>query len=190
QNGTLELAYAAENNVTRLQAEIDKLNGALEATKAICDEQPTFDDFDVEYYWDSVNRAEREGEKFTDICRDYLMFERDNFDRMWKYVFFHNFKKSRKKYGVMAACIILLVICLLRGLIKVLIWHESFLQGFLYPFAIFAIGSLILLPIYVLSKKVPKAAAVISLILLAAAVLFIVALIVLIIYGVVKSSLA
>lgn len=190
QNGTLELACAAEDNITRLQTEIDRLNGALEATKAICDKQPTFDDFDVEYYWDSVNRAEKEGEKFADICRDYLIFERDSFDRMWKYVFFHDFKKSRKKYGVMAACIILLVICLLRGLSKMLIWHESFLQGFLYPFVIFAVGSLILLPIYVLSKKAPKVAAVISLILLSAAVLFIAVLIVLIIYGVIKSALA
>lgn len=190
QNGTLELVRAAEDNITRLQTEIDRLNGALETTQAICDKRPTFDDFDVEYYWDSVNRAEKKGKKFADICRDYLMFERDSFDRMWKYVFFHDFKKSRKKYGVMAACIILLVICLLRGLSKMLIWHESFLQGFLYPFVIFAVGSLILLPIYVLSKKAPKVAAVISLILLAAAVLFIAALIVLIICGVVKSVLA
>lgn len=190
QDGTLELSHAAEDNITRLQAEIERLNGALETTKMICDEQPTFDSFDGEYYWNSINHAEKEGKTFADTCRDYLMFERENSDRMWKYVFFHDFKKSRKNHGVLAASLILLLICVIRGFSRAMIWHESFLQGFLYPFVIFTIGSLILLPIYILSKKAPKAAAVISWFFLTAAVIFIAALIALIIYGFIRAALA
>ena len=107
-----------------------------------------------------------------------------------KYVFLHNFKGSRKKYGVLVACCILLFLCILRGIGKVVIWHESFWDGFLYPFILFVICSAITLPLYVLSKKAPKVASIISTVLFLLGIGFIVLCILVIILGFIRSLFA
>lgn len=66
-----------------------------------------------------------------------------------------------KKYGIKWALAIVLTICSVRGFVKRFIWHSgTFIEGFLYPFIIFAIVSAILLPVYVLNKSHHKAASV------------------------------
>lgn len=178
QNGGLELTQAISENTARLEAEIERLNGALEMSRTIAEENTTFDALDGERYMRAVSQAEGSGKSFADISRDYLMFELGVFDDMWKYVFLYDFKGSRKRHGVAAACALLFIICLVRGVARVVFWHDSFLDGFLYPIIIFAAGSLILLPIYILSKKAPRAAAVISKILLAALIVFLAAVVI------------
>ena len=185
QAGELTLSDALDKNMTRLKEEIEKLNGALETSQALSSEKSTFDDFDEEYYWTAVTQAEKIGKKFVDICRDCLKLELYLFDAVWKYNFFHDFKNSRQKYGVLTACGIMLLLCLIRGISFVLIWHKSFWIGFLYPVIIFAIGSAIILPIYIIGKKFPKAASVISVILLILCVGFLSIICLLLIYGII-----
>lgn len=184
QNGELLLPDAVKENITRLEGEIERLKGALETTKVLSAEQASFEEMDEERYWNDVTQAENKGKGFFDICRDYVLFEADVYDIMWKNVFFHDFKKSRKKYGMLKACGILLLICFVRGLSKMFIWHESFWDGFLYPAELFLLSSFLLLPIYILNKKAPKVGNVVSKILLAAAVAFL-SLIILFVIGLV-----
>lgn len=183
QKGELSLSDAIVENETRLEQEIEQLNGALKVTKQLSTNVTTFEHLDEDYYWNIINKAETSGEKFINICKDYLLFELDMMDNMWKYVFFHNFKKSRKSHSVPIACGILLLICLGRGLANALVWQGSFWEGFLYPFILFLIGSIILLPIYILSKKAPKTAGVICTILLILMICFFALLALLILYG-------
>lgn len=186
QKGELPLTKAIEDNKIRLEEEIKQLNGALKTIKKLSKECSSFEEIDGEYYWDYINQSESTGEQFIDICKDYLMFEMDIMDKMWENVFLHNFKKSRKKYGIAVALGILLLICIIRGVSKVLIWHESFWSGFLYPFILFAVCSVILLPIYILNKKAPKVASVISTVLSILAVVFVSGVILYLLFGIVK----
>lgn len=167
QNSGLDLNKAAQENILRLKNEIESLQGALAVTEKLKKENADFENLDIQRYWDIINDKENKGETFADICKDYLQFEISLFDNMWKYNFFHNFKKSRQKYGLIYACIIILVICIMKGIANKYIWQSgSFVEGFLYPFEIFAIASLIILPIFLLSKKHPKAASALSSVLL------------------------
>lgn len=170
QKGELPLSDAAKENITRLEAEIEKLQGALETAKTLSAEQVTFEDMDEDRYWEMIQRSEADGKAFADICKDYLTFELLVLDNMWKYVFFHDFKKSRNKYGTLAACGILLLICTLRGIGKVVIWHEDFWSGFFYPILLFLLASVVFLPLYLLNKKAPKVARVVNTILLVLAI--------------------
>ena len=68
-------------------------------------------EIDIDEHWNTISESEKSGEKFVDICKDFLELELNSFDIMWKYVFFHDFKKSRAKHGTIVACIILLLIC-------------------------------------------------------------------------------
>lgn len=187
QKGELSLADAANENISRLEKEIASLQGALKITKSISEEKASFETLNQEQLWDDIAQSERNGQRFADICRDYLEFEQNLFDNMWKYVFFHNFKKTRKKYGALIAYGILLLICIVRGIVGAVFRNQSFWSGFLYPFFIFAIGSIIILPIYILSKKAPKAASVVSGVFLIIAAAFIALCVLCIIFGLIKS---
>jgi hypothetical protein len=66
----------------------------------------------------------------------------------------------------------ILIICIIRGLSRYFIWKGSFCEGFLYPFILFAIGNVILLPLFLLNKHYPKLASVLCGILLIVAVTF------------------
>jgi len=160
QSGELDLPDAAEANIIRLEEEIKKLRGALAVTQSVASKKETFESLDEDHYWRVLNEEEKKGGEFAEILHDYLMFEAEQFDTVWKRVFFHDFKESRKKHGVAAAAVILLAICILRGLSSKFIHQGSFWMGFFYPFIIFLCGSLILTPLYFLKQKYPKAAGV------------------------------
>lgn len=166
QKGEISLSQVATENILRLEKEINDLKGALNMTKNLSEENPSFETLDQERLWNDISTAEEKGQKFADICKDCLEYESEIFDNVWKNVFFHNFKKSRKNYGLPIAIAILVVICIVRGISSATLWNGSFLQGALYPIIIFAVASIILVPIFIISKKSPKAGAIISKILM------------------------
>lgn len=184
QNGELSLPEAAGENISRLEKEIESLKGALEFTKEISAQKSEFSELDQEKLWDEITNAEQDGQEFTDILKDYRSFELFLFDNMWKNVFFHNFEKTRLKYGLPKALGIVLLMCIIRGISKVVIWHGSFWDGFFYPFVLFIFVSILFLPIYILAKKAPKAAKIVVIILLTLGILFFAAIALLIIYGI------
>lgn len=186
-NNELPFSEAINNTQVRLEKEIEQLNGSLKLIKQISKENSSFNEIDVIKHWDKINKAENSGEKFIDICKDYLKSELNSFDFMWKFAFFHDFKKSRAKHGVLKACVILLGVCLLRGIGNVLIWKESFLEGSLYPFAVALLGTVITLPLFLLNKKFPKIAGVIATIILCIIILFFTLIILLILYAIIHS---
>lgn len=190
QNNSLSLTEALEGNIERLNQAIEELQGSLEVAKTLESEHTDFEKIDTERYWNLINDKEKNGAKFTDLLRDYAFFELDIFDRMWKYGFFFNFKKLREKRGFVMAIFILLAILVARGISSKYLWHESFWKGALYPVELFAIATALFLPIYLLSKKHPKAASILSTVLFVAAVLILFAVvlffIVAIIIGLIK----
>ena len=187
QNDELPFDEAITNAQQRIEDEIEQLNGSLKLIKQVAKENSSFDEIDFNEHWYAINESEKSGEKFVDICKDFLELELNSFDFMWKYVFFHDFKKSRAKHGTVIACGILLLLCILRGIGKVLIWKESFWSGFLYPFAVALAASIIILPLFLLSKKFPKVASVVATILLGLIIVFFVGLFLLILYGTINS---
>ncbi|MGN0569682.1 MAG: MerR family transcriptional regulator [Candidatus Fimenecus sp.] len=187
QKGELPLADAAYENINRLEKELDSLKGALEITKSLSADKFSYETLNQERLWDEISHSERNGQKFVDICKDYFMFEQIIFENVWKYVFFHDFKKSRNRHGTLIALGILLFICIVRGIARVVIWHESFWEGFLYPIILFTIASITFLPIYMLGKKAPRVAYVVNTILLTVAIIFLSLCVLLILYGIVRA---
>ena len=186
QKGELSLAEASYENISRLEKEIASLQGALKITKSLSTENTSFETLDQERLWNDIVQSENTGQGFVDICKDYLFFEQHMFDTMWKYVFFHNLEKSRKKYGALVAYIIVLLICVVRGIANLVIWNEPFWIGFSYPIILFAIGSIIILPIYILNKKSPKVASVVCNILVILGIILIAFFVLLIVIGIIK----
>lgn len=183
QKGECSFDEVIDKNIKRLEQDIASLNGALEMTRSLSKSQVSFETIDQDRLWDDIRQSEHRGQSFTDICQDYLMFELDMFQNMWRYIFFYDFKGSYKKYGVPVACGLLFLICIVRGISKVVLWHESFWSGFWYPFILFAICSIIVFPVYFLSKKYPKIGAILCTILLILAIGCLAFFVLLLIYG-------
>lgn len=88
QNNDLPFKESISNVQQRLENEIEQLNGSLFLVKEISKKYASFDAIDIIKQWDAINQSEKSGEKFTDICKDFLELELTCFDFMWKYVFF------------------------------------------------------------------------------------------------------
>ena len=187
QNNELPFADAITNVQHRIENEIERLDGSLKLIKQVSQENASFDEIDINQHWNTICESEKSGEKFVTICKEFWELELNSIDIIWKYVFFHDFKKSRKKHGVLISCIIILLICILRGVGKVLIWKESFWSGFLYPFAIAFAGTIMILPLFLLNKKFPKVASIIATIIFILIILFFAGIFLLILYGIIRS---
>ena len=139
------------------------------------------------------NKAELFDKIQETICnyrkKNYLTFESEQFDNMWKWTFFHDFKESRKKHGVIGAICILFLLCVIRGLSKKFIWQGSFWEGFLYPFVLFFAIFIISTILYVLMKKAPKAGSFVSGVLLILSIVFLAGIVLLIIVLLLNSFL-
>lgn len=153
-NEEIELSSAIEQNISNLHQQIAELNGALEVCKIIQKEHPKNKDFDEIHYWELIQNKEQKGEKFAELAKDYLEMEKKSFLSMWNNVFFLDLKKEIQKYGWKIVFLILLGICLIRGLASEFFWPGgSFWEGFSYPFVLFGIISIITIPIFLLHQK-------------------------------------
>lgn len=150
----IKLNDAVGANIFELKKQISELNGALLISKEIAEKGIELDSLDTDLFYKKINFEEENGNRFNDILNDYLSFEKSIFIRMWKNVFLFNFSRLERKNGITASIIIILLICIIRGLMCQFVWHsKSFFEGFVYPFEIFAIASIILLPLYLFAKK-------------------------------------
>ena len=190
QNNELPFHEALTDVQHRMEEEINQLQGSLKLIKKVARENSSFDEIDIDKQWKVIQESEKSGERFVDACKDFMELELRSFDFMWKYAFFHDFKKSRAKHGILGASAILLLICILRGIVNALkgevsVWFD-FWSGFLYPFAIALAGTVVILPLYILGKKFPKAASIIATILLIFIFLFFAGILLLFLYGIIK----
>ncbi|MBQ8292506.1 MAG: MerR family transcriptional regulator [Bacilli bacterium] len=158
-------------NVERLEKQIECLKGALEINKSLLKNNISYKEINQEELWDEIIKVENKGQKFVDICKDYLNFEKEMFSSTLKYFGF-NFKKINKKYGLIFALILLFSFLTIRGIVQMTLWDKTFVEGFGSPLLIFIIASIIVTPIFLINKKHPKVASIISGLLLVLIVLF------------------
>lgn len=188
--GTISLEEVVRKQKDVLNKEIKSLQGALDVCEQISKEHSDIESFDEARYLGMIDEKEKQGRSFKDIANDYLAFELVTFGNMWKYIFFHNFNRNKEIYGIRGALIIILLLCIVRGLVIQFIWHSgTFIEGFLYPFIIFAIASAVLLPVYILSKIHPKAASILINTIITACVIILAAVLVLLIVLILNSWL-
>ena len=124
---------------------------------------------------------------FVDICKDYAEFEKDLFYHISKYFFpVLKYIPKNKKFSLLFIMGIF-IFSVIRGVFGVVIWkNESFFNGFLEPFIIFIVISVITLPILLFKDKYPRIAKIYLIILNIIIILAVLAVIALIIFIIVK----
>lgn len=167
-DGTLSLQTAVDNNIDRLHKEIEELNGAIEVCEQIKEDNSDEKNFPQDHFWNVINNRENKGEKFNDILKDYLEFEKEIFIKH----FGLNLLQEKTPFKV---TMLVLFVCTVSGLMYKFVWQTgTFFEGFIYPFATFLIASIIIAPIYYFAHKKPKIAIIlINIILVLGGLLFV-----------------
>ena len=71
-NGSLQLRDAIKNNIENLEKSMTDLSGAMDVCDEIVSKNIDEKDFSEEYFWDLINRKEKEGENFENVYKDYI----------------------------------------------------------------------------------------------------------------------
>lgn len=178
-----DLSTIIANNITRLEKQIENLKGALEINKRLLEDNTSYKELNQKELWEEILKGENKGQKFVDICKDYLNFEKEMFYNTLGLYFGFDFKKINKKHGLIFTLILLFTILTIRGIVQMVLFDKTFIEGFGYPLLIFIIATVIITPIFLISKKHPKVAAIISSILLILIILFLTIIVLTLIIG-------
>jgi len=155
----LSLIYAIEKHKQVLLKRIEALDGAINICEQIEKSSLSIDSMDSLYYLNQIEEKEKNGLHFNNVFNDWINLEKDIFYRTLSVTLFPYFKDIKHKKGLLVAWLVLLLVCVLRGLSYRYIWnHGTFIEGFIYPFILFAAVSIILLPIFLVGTKRPKIA--------------------------------
>jgi len=153
-NGEETISETISQNIHSLNHQLREISGAIDICKRMEKDTDLDTAFDYGKYWNLMKQEEFDGNIFYDTMKDYIEFEGNSFKIMWKKVFFYDLEGSIKKRGWIIALLIILGICVIRGLAVQFIWKSgNFWYGFSYPFVLFMIISGITLPMYILNCK-------------------------------------
>ena len=159
-NGEADLQEAVSQSIENLQKEIENLNGSIKLCKEIQNSNTDNHSFDEENYWEKINSSEANGNKFVDICKDYLEFEReilytvtDFYLPFYKYCLPDNLSKKQKNIRFLLA---FLGMSIAIGIFCLLFGNFTPLKSFYYPVSAFVLVNIFALPGYFLKRKHPN----------------------------------
>lgn len=75
-DGAKPLSEAVAENIVNLERQIEELKGALFVCHKLQEEQEELETFEVEKYWNVIAEEEKKGNRFLDIAKDMMRFEK------------------------------------------------------------------------------------------------------------------
>ncbi len=154
-DGAKPLSEAVAENIASLEKQIEELKGALFVCHKLQEEKEELETFEVEKYWNVIAEEEKKGNRFLDIAKDMVRFE--------KTIFLEHFDiaDSEGNLAVSVPKAILSVVgmafifglfwCLFEGWSK-----QSVLEGIKMMVSILIIELVIAVPIFFMGLKNPE----------------------------------
>jgi len=75
-DGAKPMAEALENNIENLTRQMQELQGAMALCRKMRENGEQIETFDAEKYWNAVEEEERKGNRFLDVAKDVVRFEK------------------------------------------------------------------------------------------------------------------
>ncbi len=151
--GKMPVSEAVKENMAVLQSQMEELQGSIELCSQMLKDDTIDKAFAVDQYWQIMEKKEQAGRRFINYLHDYVDFEGMSFLSMWENVFFIKLRETTARKGWIITLCIVLCLCVIRGLSRqFLLKVGSFWEGFLYPFMLFGILTVITLPLYALNE--------------------------------------
>ena len=153
-DGAKPLSLAVEENIVNLEKQIEELKGALFVCHKLQEEKEEMETFEVEKYWNVIAEEEKKGNRFLDIAKDMVHFERT--------VFLEHFEIADEEgnlaVSVPMAILAVFVMALTCGLVWCIFkgWsRESLLDGISMMIKVLIVELVVSIPIFFMSRKNP-----------------------------------
>lgn len=153
-DGAKPLSQAVEENIVNLEKQIEELKGALFVCHKLQEEKEEMETFEVEKYWNVIAEEEKKGNRFLDIAKDMVQFE--------KMVFLEHFdiadSEGNLAVSVPMAILAIVVMALTCGLVWCIFkgWSsESLLEGIGLMIKVLIVELVVSIPIFFMSRKNP-----------------------------------
>ena len=78
-DGARPMSEVVAGNISNLEKQIEELQGALKVCHRLQDAQEEIETFDVDKYWNVIEEEEQKGNRFLDIAKDVVHFEKATF---------------------------------------------------------------------------------------------------------------
>lgn len=155
-DGAKPLSQAVEENIENLEKQIEELKGALFVCHKLQEEKEEMETFEVEKYWNVIAEEEKKGNRFLDIAKDMVRFE--------KMVFLEHFdiadSEGNLAVSVPKAILAVLGLTLAWGLMYCLLerdWSSrTMFEGIRSMIMILAIELVVGVPIFFMGKRNPE----------------------------------
>lgn len=154
-DGAKPLYLAVEENIMNLEKQIEELKGALFVCHKLQDEKEEMETFEVEKYWNVIAEEEKKGNRFLDIAKDMVRFE--------KMVFLEHFDiadtEGNLGVSVPMAILAILVMTLCCGLAFCIFegWsRESLFEGIRLMMSMLVLELVVGVPIFFMARKNPE----------------------------------
>lgn len=153
-DGAKPLSLAVEENIVNLEKQIEELKGALFVCHKLQEEKEEMETFEVEKYWNVIAEEEKKGNRFLDIAKDMVHFE--------KTVFLEHFyiadSEGNLAVSVPMAILAVFVMALTCGLVWCIFkgWsRESLVDGISMMIKLLIVELVVSIPIFFMSRKNP-----------------------------------
>jgi len=154
-DGAKPLSQAVEENIVNLEKQIEELKGALFVCHKLQEEKEEMETFEVEKYWNVIAEEEKKGNRFLDIAKDMVRFE--------KMVFLEHFDiadaEGNLAVSVPMAILAMLGMALSCGLVFCIFkgWsRESLIEGIRMMITLLVVEMVVSIPIFFMSRKNPE----------------------------------
>ena len=138
-DGEVPLQDVLSKNMTMLHEQMKEIKGALKVCALMQEKEAKRDDFNGEYYWNIVRSEEAKGQKFFEIAKDYLLFEKEILDRMTG-------GGNKSIRGIVSSFIVI-------AILLALVFGDNFfdrIQSMLWTFGLVSVA---LFPVFLLRNK-------------------------------------
>lgn len=157
-DGARPMTEVVAKNILHLEEQIGELQGALRVCRRLQNESQEIDTFEVDKYWNVIEEEEQKGNRFLDIAKDVVHFE--------KALLFDHFGIADVNGDLMVsipkAISAVMVVLLIAGCVKCVLekaWSlQIFWAGMKQLLLMLLINAIIGIPVYLIAKKHPKAA--------------------------------
>lgn len=143
-------------NINSLKKQINDLQGAVKISNEIYNKKEDLHNFNVDYYLKVISDEESKGNKFADIAKDIIVFEKKMVLKR-----FNLLEKDIKNHPV-KSIIKCFIVCIFFGIFFMINNYitnynsNGFFYGFIFPLAITLVTCIIGLPIFLIFRKNDK----------------------------------
>ncbi|NLY60268.1 MAG: MerR family transcriptional regulator [Clostridiales bacterium] len=152
-NGAKTMAEVLKENIVNLQEQIDVLSGAKNLSRKMLEDKAEISLFDVDMYWNIIDKEEKKGNSFIDIAKDIARMEKGILASYFSWTsvdgeVYDSFPKFILNV-VIATVAVGCIICMIRGTWNII----NFFDGIIGIITIILVEAILSVPLYLLGKK-------------------------------------